>query len=281
MKQVLILKMLCLIFVSVSQNGCTCDKLQPANSKTSEISSVEKPQKESDIVLNSIGMKFVHIPAGEFMMGSPSDEKGRDNDEGPVHSIKISKGFWMGIYEVTQAQYQAIMGSNPSTYRGDNLPVVFVSWNDATEFCKRLSDKENVTYRLPTEAEWEYACRAGTRTRFSFGDNDSSLEEYAWYFHNGCFSIHPVGQKKPNAFGLYDMHGNVWEWCQDWYSSDYYTNSPNVDPQGPDRGSSRVLRGGSWFFFARYCRSANRNWFVYDFTNRGLYGFRVISLDLK
>jgi formylglycine-generating enzyme required for sulfatase activity len=196
-----------------------------------------------DKFTNSIGMKFVLIPAGEFTMGSPENEQGRDSNE-PQHKVKITKPFYMQTTEVTQAQWKAVMGNNPSYFKGNDLPVETVSWDDAQEFIKKLSAKEGVKYRLPTEAEWEYACRAGSTTKFYFGEDESKLDEYAWYHNNSDGKTHPVGQKKPNAWGLYDMHGNVWEWCQDWYGADYYKNSPAEDPQGPASAESRVLRGG-------------------------------------
>jgi formylglycine-generating enzyme required for sulfatase activity/serine/threonine protein kinase len=239
------------------------------------------------IVTNSIGMKLVFIPAGGFVMGSPSSESQRDNDEGPQHKVTISKSFYMGIYEVTQEQYQAVMGNNRSYFKGENLPAERVSWNDAVEFCKKLSRKEGKTYRLPTEAEWEYACRAGTTTPFNTGETIST--ECANYYgnytygngHKGLYrqKTTPVGSFSPNAFGLYDMHGNVWEWCQDRYDSKYYSNSPTVDPQGPSKGQYRVLRGGSWLN-TWGCRSALR---FKDKPNKrgGDFGFRVVSLDLK
>jgi formylglycine-generating enzyme required for sulfatase activity len=211
----------------------------------------------SDTFTNSIGMKFVLIPAGEFTMGSPENEVGRNSDE-TQHNVKITKSFYIQTTEVTQAQWKAVMGNNPSYFKGDDLPKEQVSWDDAQEFLKKLSAKEGVTYRLPTEAEWEYACRAGSTTRFCFGDDDSKLVEYAWYSANSDSKTHPVGGKKPNAWGLYDMHGNVWEWCQDWYDENYYKNSPAEDPQGPANGEFRVLRGGSWVFDSWVGRAADR-----------------------
>jgi formylglycine-generating enzyme required for sulfatase activity len=163
----------------------------------------------------------------------------------------------MGVTEVTQAQYEAVMGTNPSKFKGATNPVDTVSWNDATEFCKKLSEKTRQAVRLPTEAEWEYACRAGTATTFSFGDADSALGDYAWYSANSGSTTHPVGQKKPNAWGLYDMHGNVWEWCADWYGD--YPKVAATEPQGPASGTSRVLRGGFWASAPTRCRSANRD----------------------
>jgi len=233
-------------------------------------------------ITNSIGMKLVYIPAGQFLMGGPSDEivSDFDRDESPQHHVKISKGFFIGGYEVTQGQYKAVMDKNPSKFKGDdNLPVEQVNWNDATEFCRKLSQKEGKIYRLPTEAEWEYTCRAGTQTRFSFSGSDSGLNDYGWCSSNSNNHTHPVGQKKPNGFGLYDMHGNVWEWCQDWHGENYYSSSPAFDPQGPTSGKYRVLRGGSWFYPPLYCRSASRFWEEFWFTAIGYYninGFRVV-----
>jgi formylglycine-generating enzyme required for sulfatase activity len=180
------------------------------------------------------------------MMGSPDSEQGRASNEGPQHEVTISKPFYMGATEVTQAQYEAVMGTNPSKIKGPTNPVVSVSWEDAGEFCRKLSEKTGKTVRLPTEAEWEYACRAGTKTRFSFGDSDIALGDYAWCGRNSGGKAHPVGRKKPNAWGLYDMHGNVWEWCVDWYGS--YSSGASTDPQGAGSGGTRVARGGAWDF---------------------------------
>ena len=186
-----------------------------------------------------VKMKMILIRPGKFVMG--------DRIEGR-HEVTLSKPFYMGVTEVTQAQYQAIMGTNPSLFKGATNPVDMVSWNDAAEFCKKLSEKTRQTFRLPTEAEWEYACRAGTQTAFSFGDDPSTLGDYAWWAMNSGETPHPVGQKKPNAWGLYDTHGNVWEWCADWWGE--YPKGPITDPSGPATASLglRVLRGGSWSF---------------------------------
>jgi len=201
---------------------------------------------------NTIGMEFVLIPAGEFVMGSPLDEEGRDSDEGPVHHVTIKNPFYMGIYEVTQKQWREIMGDNPSYFTGyDNLPVEQVSWDDVQEFIKKLNEKEGTNkYRLPSEAEWEYAARAGTTTRYSFGDLESKLGDYAWYGDNSGGKTHPVGQKKPNSWGLYDMHGNVWEWVQDCFHCDDYSGAP-ADGSAwvvacEFGGAYRVNRGCSW-----------------------------------
>jgi formylglycine-generating enzyme required for sulfatase activity len=223
-------------------------------------------------------MKLVYIPPGEFMMGSPDSEKDRFSREGPQHRVRITKGFYMTVTEVTQAQWKAVMGNNPSNFKDDDLPVAQVSWDYAVEFCSRLSQKEGKGYRLPTEAEWEYACRAGTTTRFYFGDNDSMLSDYAWYYENTGTKTLPVGKKKPNSFGLYDMHGNVSEWCSDWYDEDYYSQSPVDDPKGPSTGQYRVIRGGSWNYLPRLSRSANRIGRLPDHSDYG-FGFRVVVLD--
>ncbi|MBN1455691.1 MAG: formylglycine-generating enzyme family protein [Methanomicrobia archaeon] len=208
---------------------------------------------------NSIGMEFVLIPAGEFELGSDTNEAGRDNDEGPVHQVTIKQAFYMGTSEVTAAQWRAVMGSDPSFFAGDdNLPVEMVSWEDAQEFIREVNVKEGTdTYRLPSEAEWEYACRAGTTTRYSFGDSDAQLGEYAWYADTAGNETHPVGEKKPNPWGFYDMHGNVWEWVQDVYN-DSYTGAPTENSAWAGSDALRVYRGGSWRTVAAYCRSASR-----------------------
>ena len=225
---------------------------------------------------NPLGMEFVEIPLGEFPMGSPSSESGRDDDEGPVHKVRIAKPFFLGAYEVTQRQWEQVMGNNPSHFRGGNRPVERVSWHDAQEFIRKLCAKEHVgqgTYRLPTEAEWEYACRAGSRTRFYSGDDDPTLSRIAWHRGSSHGRTHEVGRKLPNAFGLHDMSGNVWEWCQDWHDSGYYARSP-VEAPGPDAGFHRVARGGNWLYAPKLSRSANRFGFSPDERIGGV-GFRV------
>jgi formylglycine-generating enzyme required for sulfatase activity len=228
-------------------------------------------------------MELVKIEPGNFRMGSPASEAERDNDEGPEHQVTIRHGFWMGKYEVTQGQYQAVMGNNPSSFKGStNLPVENVSWVDAANFCGKLTEQEraagrvasNQVYRLPAEAEWEYACRAGSTSRFGYGDDPGyiKLGQYAWFGDNAGRQTHPVGGKSPNAWGLYDLHGNVYEWCLDRHG--VYPGGSVDDPKGPDSGSFRVIRGGSWNNNARNCRSANRN--NNDPTNRNNnLGFRV------
>ena len=199
------------------------------------------------------------IPAGSFAMGSPPNENGREGYE-LLHEVKISKPFYMGVFEVTQAQWQAVMGNNPSEFgEKPQNPVDTVSWKDCQVFIEKLSRMRVGTFRLPTEAEWEYACRAGTRTRYSFGDDEAKLREYANYEDTpkwGDKSTAPVGSFKPNPWGLYDMHGNVWEWCSDW--SGYYGPGRQTDPKGAAGGSRRVERGGSWGSLSERCRSADR-----------------------
>jgi formylglycine-generating enzyme required for sulfatase activity len=243
-----------------------------------EVQPLPSNPQQGTVWENSISMKLVWIAPGEFMMGS---NDGQSNEK-PIHTVKITKGFYMGIYEVTQEQYQQAMGTNPSQFKGDdNLPVEMVSWDDAVEFCKKLSQKEGKTYRLPTEAEWEYACRAGTTTQFSFGDDESQLGDCAWYNQNSGGKTHPVGEKKPNAWGLYDLHGNVWEWCQDWDAADWYSNGPTENPMNESHGDMkyRVLRGSCCYGYSSSCRVSTR---YYGDPHRrvGSFGFRVV-LDLN
>jgi formylglycine-generating enzyme required for sulfatase activity/DNA-binding beta-propeller fold protein YncE len=230
----------------------------------------------NSIITNSIGITLVLIPAGEFSMGSPDSDKDAWSSAKPQHRVRITRPFYLGATEVTQGQYRAITGESPSYFKGsDDLPVEQVSWNDALAFCDKLSEREGLKpyyqsggvapsggegYRLPTEAEWEYACRAGTSTRFSFGDADASLGEYEWFLGNSGSKTHSVGQKRPNDWGLYDMHGNVLEWCWDRYAADYYRSSPAAaaDPLGPSQAADRVIRVGCWRFGPQDCLAANR-----------------------
>jgi formylglycine-generating enzyme required for sulfatase activity len=221
-----------------------------------------------------VTMKLAPMPAGKFVMGSPGDETGRDEDEGPLREVVISKPFYLGLYEVTQEQYEAVMDAKPSKFADAAKPVESVSWEDAAEFCKRLSRRTNQTVALPTEAQWEYACRAGSKARFSSGDDDRQLSTFARYGQGPDAGTAPVGSRKPNAWGLYDMHGNVWEWCADWYAGSY-VNAPTQDPTGPISGQSRVLRGGSWVNTLDGCRCATRNKSAPDVRYNGI-GFRVV-----
>ncbi|WP_321416959.1 SUMF1/EgtB/PvdO family nonheme iron enzyme [uncultured Methanomethylovorans sp.] len=238
----------------------------------------EAAKKPSSSIKNSIGMEFVLIPAGEFQMGS-----NESNNEQSVHKVRVSKPFYLGKYPVTQKEWQAVMGTYPSHFKDDNNPVEKVSWNDVQEFVKKLNAKEGTDkYRLPFEAEWEYACRAGTTTKYSFGDDESKLGEYAWYYANSkdgsLFAkrkTRPVGQKKPNPWGLYDMHGNVWEWCKG-RRHNSYNGAPTDGSAWIDVISSiRVSRGGGWYSDAMDCRSADRRYDDPDF--RCFYlGFRLL-----
>ena len=191
-------------------------------------------------------MQCAKIPAGTFLMGSTEAEKARSSDEGPQHEVVISRPFFMGIHPVTQEQYERIMGENPSRTKGPSHPVEHVSWDMAVAFCQRLAAETGRTVRLPTEAEFEYATRAGTTTRYFYGDDPASkqLDDYAWTYKNCKLDIHPVGRKKPNPWGLYDVYGNVWQWCSDWYGD--YPAAKQTDPQGPATGDVHVLRGGCW-----------------------------------
>jgi formylglycine-generating enzyme required for sulfatase activity len=194
----------------------------------------------------STGMEFVRITAGEFTMGCTGRQNQCDRDEIPARRVHITKEFEVGIYEVTQAQWVSLMKSNPSHFIGPDLPVEQVSWNDVQQFLEKLNAlHDGYHYRLPTEAEWEYVARAG-----SVGTRSASLDEIAWYGGNSGSHTHPVGQKQPNAWGLYDTIGNVWEWVQDWYDSEYYQYGPDTDPAGPATGQSRTLRGGSWYYLS-------------------------------
>jgi len=208
-----------------------------------------------------VKLDLVLVPAGQFLMGSPVSEAQRGDDESQ-HQVTISKPFWMGKYEVTQEQWQAIMGSNPSRFQGSKNPVEMVSWDDCRSFVAKLNEKVTWRgFRLPTEAEWEWACRAGAATRFSFGDSDTSLAEYAWFDWNSSSRTHQVGEKKPNAWGLYDMHGNVWEWCASPFTS-HYDGNESKSEDAP--GRFRVLRGGSWSYRPRYLPSAHPDWSLPD-----------------
>ncbi len=227
-----------------------------------------------------VKMDLVWISPGEFMMGSPAGEIGRHDNEGPQHRVSISKGFWMGKCDVTQGQWERVMESNPSYFKnsGANAPVEYVSWNACQEFLKKLNQRSDIKdreihARLPTEAEWEYACRAGTTTRFNTGDGDADLDRAGWYVGNSDRKTHPVGEKQANAWGLYDMHGNVWEWCQDWYGN--YDAGASTDPAGPASGACRVLRGGAWTYVAGDCRSAYRGNSVPEGSG-WVSGFRVV-----
>lgn len=214
--------------------------------------------------VNSHGMEFALIPAGAFIMGADPLLEQASANESPRHSVSISRAFYLGRYEVTQAQWARVMGVNPSKFKGPDYPVDSVSWLEALEFILRLNKEEgHRRYRLPTEAEWEYAARAGASGAYAFGEEEEKLELYAVYEENsGADSLHggprPVGSLRPNAWGLYDMHGNVWEWVADRYGRNYYLSSPHQDPPGPGAGTQRLVRGGGWSSPAEQCRAAVR-----------------------
>jgi len=250
--------------------------------------------QEKESYCETIGIKMVKIPAGSFLMGFDMASTLR-----PVHRVTLD-AFQISATEITQAQFKSVMGYNPSYFTdNDNLPVEKASWFEAVIFCNKLStlvgldscyitteeedyfgqkhrkcDFSKNGFRLPAEAEWEYACRAGTTTNYYTGDNESDLDLAGWYRKNCDHRTHPVAQKKPNAWGLYDMHGNVWEWCNDWYYQNYNNSSSN-NPTGPESGHDHVLRGGSWPDNAGYCRSANRCMIRPSYKNFGI-GFRVV-----
>ena len=260
----------------------------PKNPASDGSASIEKP---TSVITNTVGMKLALVPAGEFLMGSPdSDELAKPNEK-PQHRVRITKPFRLGVYEVTQSEWTAVMETAPwklqiDRNEGARYPATYVNWEDATEFCRKLTDREGAagllepgeSYRLPTEAEWEHACRAGTTTRYQFGDRDGSLGKYAWYAANtidvGESFAREVGRKRPNAWGLFDMHGNVMEWCMDPYGQKYYAKSPFADPVGPARGSGRVIRGGCWIADASSSRSSFRSGNG-PHGHYGILGFRV------
>ena len=241
-----------------------------------ELESERPPHREAgETWMNSLGMEFVWIPAGNFLMGSPEDEEGRDDDE-RQHEVRISEGYWMKKHEVTQGEWEAAMGTNPSTFTscGPRCPVESVSWDDTQEFIRRMNARESgsgYVYRLPTEAEWEYGARAGTT-----GARYGALDAIAWYSANRGKTTHPVGQKRPNAWDLHDMLGNVWEWTGAWYG--VYPSGSVSDPEGPESGSNRVLRGGGWLNFAGTVRSANRYHLSPGYRG-GSIGFRLVRTE--
>jgi formylglycine-generating enzyme required for sulfatase activity len=274
---------LSVIWVDGCKRSNSSVAVNTAGDSSSNTSDSRAPSRVGESCTNSIGMKLTYIPPGVFVMGSPKSEPGRADSLEPQHIVTLTRGFLMATTPVTQAQWQSIMPDNQSYFHGLDLPAEDVSWDEAALFCKKLSDKEGRHYRLPTEAEWEYACRAGTTTTYNTGDGEQALGESGWFANNSGDKLidseniirtggdlfwleknncrtHPVGQKKPNAWGLYDMHGNVWEWCQDFF--DGYPTDAVTDPQGPNSGGqspTRVLRGGAWNSEARMCRSAHRN----------------------
>jgi len=259
--------------------GCSRKAPNEASSKN-KIESETKTESGTNMAL---------LPGGTFIMGD------KDEIDAPPHEVTVS-AFYINTHLVTQEQYEKLMGDNPSRWKADKNPVEQMRWSDAVKYCNARSKAEGLEpcydlnrwecnfaangYRLPTEAEWEYACRAGTTTAYFFGDDASKLKAYAWFEDNSGGKPHSVGQKPSNPWGLFDMHGNVWEWCNDFYKVDYYQESPKKNPKGPDTGETKVLRGGAWKFSAESCRSGyryNENpgyadvCFGYD-----IYGFRCV-----
>jgi uncharacterized protein (TIGR02996 family) len=253
----------------------------------------QKRRPPVPVLANSLGMRLALIPAGSFYMGSPRNQRGRETTEDPLHLIEITRPFFLDVCQVTQDEYAELTGKKPAHFTeaqggGSDHPVERVSWDEAVEFCRRLSRRPaekdaGRTYRLPTEAEWEYACRAGTRTPFWWGNwitsrhaNMYGGRPYGRGSRPGPYLQRTarVGSYRPNPWGLYDLHGNVWEWCQDWADSHYYGRSPRADPPGPDTGQAKILRGGSWGAYGYSCRASSRKWEPTD--GRFNYvGFRV------
>jgi len=218
--------------------------------------STDSGPQSLEAVTNSIGMPFLIVPAGKFRMGSNSGGA----NERPMHEVTLSQPFGLGVTEVTEEQYTTVMGKNPRFSSPGNA-INSLSWNEANEFCQRLSmlPEEKAAgrvYRLPTEAEWEYACRAGTETAYSFGDDPTEVTTHAWYSRNSGQDTHPPSQKPANPWGFSDVHGNAWEWCQNWFYD--YPDAPDTDPVGPSKGNLHVLRGGGWFHREPNCRSSSR-----------------------
>ena len=234
-------------------------------------------EKNGKTFHTSLGIDFVLIPAGSFMMGLSPDELflPRYMDAMPKHEVRIHRPFYLSRHEITQRQWRVVMGKNPSNFTGKNRPVENITWHQVQEFIRRLNLRDNTrSYRLPTEAEWEYACRAGSVTQFHFGDDREKLDRFGWHCHNSDFETHPVGKLPPNDWGLYDMHGNAAEWCQDWYEGYPHSGVFSSDPSGPISGTEKMIRGGAWDQAASFCRSAARSRNV---PNDGsvLVGFRL------
>ncbi|MBM3288691.1 MAG: formylglycine-generating enzyme family protein [Candidatus Hydrogenedentes bacterium] len=249
-----------------------------ANQDTTITGKYRQPSNNTQTIMlpGDVPMDFVWIPAGSFMMGRYTNEQDSNSDESPQHTVTFANGFWMGKYEVSQAQWVAVMGNNPSYFTVNlSRPVEQVSWNTIQTFITAVNALGQGTVHLPTEAQWEYACRAGTTTRFYWGDDASytQIGSYAWYYDNSSSGTHSVGLKLPDAWGLYDMSGNVWEWCEDWYHSSYTGAPTDGSAWVSPTGSNRVIRGGGWGSYYG-CRSAGRNYYGPSDTNSGI-GFRL------
>ena len=289
MKQVFLVILLAFGFVAGAQN-VTVRKPKKQKPATTQVApkkhkSQSKPTKgetvkrvatkasysNGTLTVNGIKYSMVWVDGGTFRMGATS-EQGSDaySDENPVHSVTLS-GYYIGKTEVTQALWKAVMGSNPSRFKGDNLPVEWVSWNDCQEFIRKLNSLTGQNFRLPTEAEWEFACRGGNNSRGYKYSGSNYIDNVAWYWDNSGEKTHPVATKLPNELGIYDMCGNVWEWCSDWYGD--YSSGAQTNPKGPYDGSIRVFRGGSWYYIAWNCRSSRHG--------NGSLGFRYNYLGLR
>ena len=275
MKQVFLVILLAFGFVAGAQN-VTVRKPKKQKPATTQVApkkhkSQSKPTKggtvkrvatkasysNGTLTVNGIKYNMVRVDGGTFRMGATSEQgNDADRDEYPVHSVTLS-GYYIGKTEVTQALWKAVMGSNPSHFKGDNLPVERVSWNDCQEFIRKLNSMTGQNFRLPTEAEWEFACRGGNNSRGYKYSGGNYIDNVAWYSDNCGNITHPVATKSPNELGIYNMSGNVWEWCSDWYGD--YSSSAQTNPKGSYGGSNRVLRGGSEASIARHCRSSNRH----------------------
>ncbi len=273
MKQVFLVILLAFGFVAGAQNKIVKKpkKQKPATTQVApkKHKSQSKPTKggtvkrvttkasysNGTLTVNGIKYNMVWVEGGTFRMGATSEQGSEISDEKPVHSVTLS-GYYIGKTEVTQALWQAVMGSNPSYFEGDDLPVEQVSWDDCQEFIRKLNSLTGQNFRLPTEAEWEFACRGGNNSRGYKYSGSNYIDNVAWYDGNSGDKTHPVVTKSPNELGIYDMSGNVWEWCADWYGD--YSSGRQTNPKGPYGGSGRVNRGGSWYNFARNCRSSIR-----------------------
>jgi len=268
-----------------AQKQKTQTKVQPTESKKHQTQQAPKPQAQpravsvsydansNSIVFGNHSYRMVYVSGGTFNMGATS-EQGSDaySDEKPVHRVTVSS-YYIGQTEVTQALWQAVMGSNPSKWKSDNLPVECVSWDDCQTFIEKLNANTGRTFRLPTEAEWEFAARGGNNSRGYKYSGSNYPDDVAWYDSNSGSKTHTVATKQPNELGIYDMSGNVWEWCSDWYGN--YSSSSQTNPTGPNSGSGRVGRGGGWYFFAGYCRVSYRNFDAPDF-RYGHLGLRLV-----
>lgn len=273
MKQVFLVILLAFGFVVGAQNKIVKKpkKQKPATTQVApkKHKSQSKPTKggtvkcvatkasysNGTLTVNGIKYNMVWVDGGTFRMGATSEQGSEISDEKPVHSVTLS-GYYIGKTEVTQALWQAVMGSNPSYFEGDDLPVEQVSWDDCQEFIRKLNSMTGQNFRLPTEAEWEFACRGGNNSRGYKYSGSNYIDNVAWYDGNSGDKTHPVATKSPNELGIYDMSGNVWEWCADWYGD--YSSGRQTNPKGPYDGSFRVNRGGCWFNYARNCRSSIR-----------------------